>query len=268
MLLCLHESMLPNFMLACKHEGGSGSLLGNTEASSYSPVENNEIIFVIIPLNERRRAVKKPSLEDLLVNCIPRELLLAVEEGLNAGAVRAFQASRGADPGHLPHVLGQNRHFQMNEAYYRALEGNGAAPTPIKGSAIITGSAGVFTLGRLNTREDVWASARRSQTRRHMALVNRSIEPLVQADLFATVEDPKQAVAFFVATFSSSLDLQPEMPTHIEIAVPNRALNKWLFKESLQMFLQRYNAPANTQHDGASPKLKANLRTKKDGTQE
>jgi hypothetical protein len=204
--------------------------------------------------------MKKPTLADLLVSCIPRELLLAVEEGLNAGAVRAFQAS--------PHVLGQNRHFQMNEAYHRALEGNGATPTPIKGSAIITGSAGVFTLGRLNTREDVWASARRSHTRRHMAQVNRSIEPLVQTDLFAAVEDPKQAVAFFVATFSASVDLQPEMPINIELAVPNPALNKWLFKESVQRFLQRYNAPAKTQHDGASPKLKANRKDKKDGTTE
>jgi hypothetical protein len=212
--------------------------------------------------------VKKPTLADLLMNCIPRELLLAVEEGLNAGAARAFQAARGADAGHLPHVLGQNRHFQMNEAYHRALEANGAAPTPIRGSAIITGTAGVFTLGRLNTREDVWASARRSKTRRHMALVNSSIEPLVQADLFASGEDTNQAVAFFVATFSPSLETQPEMPINIEIAVPNRALNKWLFKESLQTFVQRYNAPAKTQHDGALPKLKENRKDKKDGTKE
>jgi hypothetical protein len=212
--------------------------------------------------------LKKPTLAELLVSCISRDLLLAVEEGLTAGAVRAFQASRGADAGHLPHVLGQNRHFQMNEAYHRALEANSAAPTPIKGSAIITGSAGVFTLGRLNTREDVWASARRSQTRRQMAQVNRSIEPLVQADLFAATDDPKQAVAFFVATFSPSLDLEPAMPVNIELAVPNRSLNKWLFKESLQTFLQRYNAPAKTQHDGASPKLKANRKDKRDGTTE
>ena len=212
--------------------------------------------------------MKKPNLADLLVSCISRELVLAVEESLNAGAERAFQASRGADAGHLPHVLGQNRHFQMNEAYHRALGGNGATPTPIKGSSIITGSAGVFTLGRLNTREDVWASARRSESRRRMALVNRSIEPLVQANLFASAEDPKQALAFFVATFSPSLDIQPGMPINIEIAVPNPALNKWLFKESLQTFLQRYNAPAKTQRDGASPKLKENRKNKKDGTQE
>ena len=101
-----------------------------------------------------------------------------------------------------------------------------------------------------------------------MASVNRSIEPLVQTDLFASAEDPKRAVAFFVATFSPSLDIQPETPVNIEIAVPNPALNKWLFKESLQTFLQRYNAPAKTQHDGASPKLKANRKNEKDGTQE
>ena len=101
-----------------------------------------------------------------------------------------------------------------------------------------------------------------------MAQVNRSIEPLVQADLFATAEDPKHAVAFFVATFSRSLDLDPTMPIDIELAIPNRSLNKWLFKESLQTFIQRYNTPAKTQHDGASPKLKASRKDKKDGTTE
>ncbi len=58
------------------------------------------------------------------------------------------------------------------------------------------------------------------------------------------------------------------MPINIELAVPNRSLDKWLFKESLQTFLQRYNAPAVKQHDGASPKLKANRKDKKDGTTE
>ena len=65
--------------------------------------------------------MKKLTITDLLVDCISRELVMAVEDALNAGAERAFEASRGADPGHLPHVLGQNRHFQMNEAYHRAL---------------------------------------------------------------------------------------------------------------------------------------------------
>ncbi len=204
----------------------------------------------------------------LLLSNISRELLLAVEDGLNAGAFRALEASKGADTGHMPHVLGQNRHFQMNEAFHRALEVNGATPTPIRGSNIITGRTGVFTLGRLNTREDVWVSARRSQTRRQMAEVNRSVEPLIQSELFALVEDPKRAVAFFVATFSSSLELSPDKPLNIELAVPNRTLNKWLFKESLQVFLQRYVAPTVTQRDGASPKLKLNRKTQKDGTSE
>ena len=101
-----------------------------------------------------------------------------------------------------------------------------------------------------------------------MAMVNRLIEPLVQTDLFATAPDPKHASAFFIATFAVTPEGLAEVPTSIEIAVPNPTLDKWLFKESLQRFLQRYDAPANTQRDGAAPKLKENRKTKKNGTQE
>ena len=199
---------------------------------------------------------------------IPRELILAAEDGLVAGARRAFDLSANADSGHVAHVRGQLRHFQMNEAFHNALSANGAKPTPIKGSAIITGSAGLFTIGRLNTREDVWASARRSRIRREMSLVNRTLEPLAQSEFFSVPEEPKRAVAFFVATFSLSAKFHPEAPLNIELAVPNRDLTKWLFKESLSSLLQRYEVPPQTQHDGASPKLKLNRKKQNDGSGE
>ena len=60
---------------------------------------------------------------DLLVRNIPRELVMALEEAKLVGAQRAYVAARGMDDGHLPSVVGQLRHFHMNELFHRALQG-------------------------------------------------------------------------------------------------------------------------------------------------
>lgn len=115
---------------------------------------------------------------------IPRELVLGVEDALNAGAARAHTAAKGMDEGHLPHVVGQLRHFNMNEAFYRALAVAEATPTAIQGNGLVTGRTGVFTLARFNIPEGFWINGRRSQTRRQTAFANKAIEPLVQPELF------------------------------------------------------------------------------------
>jgi hypothetical protein len=70
----------------------------------------------------------KDSIPDLLQRSLPRALVMAVEEALGVGAQRAHAASKGMHEGHLPHVVGQLRHFHMNEAFHRALAmGGGVA---------------------------------------------------------------------------------------------------------------------------------------------
>ena len=209
------------------------------------------------------------TIHDLLVRNIPRELVMGLEEAKLIGAQRAYAAARGMDDGHRPSVVGQMRHFHMNETFHRALSVAGASPSPLRGNQIVTGRAGIFTLARFNTKYGVWNSGRRSETRKQMALANAAIEPLVQPGLFADYVPPSDAVVFLVACFTGSLHAQPETPISIQIAVPDRRMDGWLFREPIDAFIKRYNQkPTAAQDDLAKPKLKKNIgkQQDKDGT--
>jgi len=213
--------------------------------------------------------VAKPvdTIPDLLMRNISRELLMGIEEGLEIGSQRALGAASGMNEGHLPHVVGQMRHFHMNESFHRALSVGGASPSPIKGNGIITGRVGIITLARFNIPEGIWVNGRRSKTRRQMSIANKAIEPLVQPELFNNYEPPAEIVTFFVSCFSGSLHIQPELPTSIHIAVPDREMRGWLFRESVSAFLQRYEQVPAVQDDLAKPKLKISISKKdKDGS--
>lgn len=206
------------------------------------------------------------SIPDLLLRSIPRGLVMAVDEALGVGAQRAHAAAKGMDEGHLPHVVGQLRHFHMNESFHRALAMGDASPTAIRGNGIVSGRSGVFTLARFNIPEGFWINGRRSHTRRQMSFANKAIEPLVQHELFDQYTTPSDAVAFFVACFSGSLHIQPESPVSIQIAVPDRDMRGWLFREPVNAFLQRYEQKPAVQDDLAKPKLKKNKKQGNDGT--
>ena len=213
------------------------------------------------------KGVPPDSIPKLLIENIPRELLMAIEDSLIAGAQRAFNASKGIAEGHLPHALGQLRHFHMNEAYHSALAAGKASPTPINGNGVICGRAGKFNLARFNTRSGVWNHGRRSETRKRLAEVNRALEPLVQPELFREYVEPSIATVFIVACFTG-VRFQPETPLDIHIAVPNRDMRGWLFRESLHAFMNRYYQGPPMQIDGAKPKLKSAQQRKKPGDAE
>jgi hypothetical protein len=181
---------------------------------------------------------------------------MAIEEALAAAAERAYSAASGMDDGHMPHVVGQMRHFHMNESFHRALEVAGVAPTPIQGNGLVSGKSGVFTLARFNIPVGVWVNGRRSHTRRQLAYANKAIEPLVQPELFDQYMPPSEAVVFFVACFSGSLHIQPESPVSIQIAVPSSDMKNWLFREPISAFLSRYEQQPAVQDDLAMPRLK------------
>lgn len=205
------------------------------------------------------------TIQDLLVRNIPRELVMGLEEAKLVGAQRAYAAARGMDDGHLPSVVGQLRHFYMNETFHRALAVGGASPSPLRGNQIITGRAGVFTLARFNTKCGVWNSGRRSETRKQMSLANAAIEPLVQPELFSDYVPPSDAVVFLVACFAGLLHVQPETPVSIQIAVPDRNMESWLFREPVDLFVKRYDQkPTTAQDDLATPKLKKNIGKQQD----
>lgn len=208
-------------------------------------------------------AVTKETVPDLLIRNIPRDLVMGVEDALLVGAGRGFKASLGMNDGHRPHALGQMRHFHMNETFFDALAAAGGCPSPIRGNNLVVGRTGIFSLGRFNVSGSVWNGAARSKTRKQLALANKAVEPLVQQGLFDTVQPISAATAFFVASFSGSIAVNPETPLNIDIAVPDSRLKNWLFREPLHQFLARYDVvPA--QVDEAFPTLKAGV-IKRDG---
>lgn len=201
------------------------------------------------------------SIPSLLVRDIPRELVMAVEDALRQGALRAYNAAAGREDGHLPNVLGQLRHFDMNEGFHRALTVANAQPNAIRGNELVLGRSGIFTLGRFNIATGCWLNGRRSQTRRHLALANRALEPLVQHGLFDQYSPPSAAATFFVSCFSGSSRVKPEGPVSISVAVPNHDMRGWLFRESITTFLERYEPAVGDQVDLARPKLKKGKRS-------
>jgi hypothetical protein len=153
----------------------------------------------------------------------------------------------------------------MNESFHRALSVGGASPSPLHGNQIVTGRAGIFTLARFNTKYGVWNSGRRSVTRKQMSLANAAIEPLVHPELFSDYVPPSEAVVFLVACFAGSLHVQPETPVSIQIAVPDRNMESWLFREPVDLFVKRYDQKQTTaQDDLAMPKLKKNIGKQQD----
>lgn len=198
----------------------------------------------------------RKAIADLIMQHIPRDLLLGIEEGLNAGATRAYSAAKELHPGHVKNAVGQMRSFHMNETFNDALVAGGMTPTPIKGNSLVIGRAGMLTLSRFNVSARSWNNGRRSAIRRQLAQANQAIEQLVQPGLFSPTPITEAAV-FFVASFSGSMSIQPEAPQTIYIAVPDKNMKSWIFQESLERFCSRYFEVENpAQPDMAQPKLK------------
>lgn len=197
------------------------------------------------------------SIPELIMANVPRDLLMGIEDALDAGAMRAFTATKDLVTGHRKNALGQMRHFHMNEVFNEALLAAGAEMVPLKGNGVVVGQSGIFKLCRLNISETAWNNSSRSVTRRRLAEDNQAIAHLLQPSLFGPVEI-ESGTLFIVACFSGSLSHHPEKPLKIYIAVPDDTLEGWLFREPLETFLSRYEQ-APKQVDRAQPKLKTKV---------
>ena len=214
---------------------------------------------------------KQPTIASLLVQHIPRDLIMGVEDALLIGAQRGTSAGSGMNPGHRSHAVGQMRHFHMNETFRDALEAAGTNPTQIKGNRVVTAKSGIFALGRFNISNGVWNNGRRSRTRREMAMANMSIEPLVTPDLFDAYQPVTKATVFFVGVFDLSVQDTAAVPLSIDIAVPDHELKEWLFRMPITQFLTLYESQNITdeQPDLAVPLLKPGItvgKNQKSGT--
>jgi hypothetical protein len=204
---------------------------------------------------------KQPTIASLLVQHIPRDLIMGVEDALLIGSQRGTSAGAGMNPGHRSHAVGQMRHFHMNETFRDALDAAGTNPTQIKGNRVVTAVSGIFALGRFNISNGVWNNGRRSRTRREMAMANRSIEPLVTPDLFDAYQPATKATVFFVGLFDRSVQDTAAVPLSIDIAVPDHELKEWLFRMPTPQFLNLYESLniSDKQPDLAMPLLKPGI---------
>ena len=202
-----------------------------------------------------------PTIASLLVEHIPRDLIMGVEDALLVGAQRGTSAGAGMNPGHRSHAVGQMRHFHMNETFRDALEVAGTSPSQIMGNRVVVAKAGIFALGRFNISNGVWNNGRRSRTRREMAMANLSIEPLVTPDLFETYQPATNATVFFVGVFDRSVQDSVAVPMSIDLAVPDHELKGWLFRMPTTEFLTLYDSQtvSDVQPDLATPILKPGI---------
>jgi hypothetical protein len=203
----------------------------------------------------------KEEIAELLMSDIPRDLVHAINEGLRAGARRAHAKAKDLNAGHRANGLGQERHFLMNEAFYTALAAQNASPTPIHGNDLIIGHLGELMLGRLNVGP-VWNNCRRSTVRRRLCSHNATLGEWIEADLFNDPPLHTALVVFFVAIFAKD---QAELPASIQVAVPDAGMSRWIFRESIEKFMHRYDGISLAQQDLAVPRLKLALSKQNEG---
>ena len=198
-----------------------------------------------------------------LLHHLPQGLCRGLEEGLVAAGERAYSESARRHEGHLTHALGQGRHFHSNEAFAQALDIAGVEHNPLRGNDIIIGQIGSLLLGRFNTNNHKWNSARRSTRRLELASHNQWLERLLQPALFSEQLSQAHMAVFFVLVFSGSVKVHPERPLSVEIAVMDTTLSERLFSEPLSMFLNRYAQPVE-QLDQARVRLKVAVKRQQD----
>ncbi|WEX14258.1 hypothetical protein P2T68_27125 [Pseudomonas sp. G11] len=201
---------------------------------------------------------RPPSIPELLIQHVPRNIVMGAEDASEAGALRAHLVTKDMDDKHRKNALGTMRAFHMNEAFDEMLRAADAVHTPLKGNGVVVGQAGIFKFSRVNMSSAMWNNCRRSAIRRQLAEANQSMTQLIQPSLFAP-EPINTGTFFFVACFSGSLTNQPERPLEIHIAVPDSQMKGWLFREPVQRFLARYDEAPQQQIDLAKPKLKTGL---------
>lgn len=198
---------------------------------------------------------------ELIKQSIPKELMLAVQEGvMAANEIAVRSVNTGLSDGHIRHALGQMRHFYGNEMFSKAIASCGFEATAIKGNTVVTATCGMWTLGRYNTIANDWTKGKRSKSRRELVKKNLYLEQFVQNDFFGHNNLPQMGVVFFVCSHFQTSPSSIETEVDIHIVVTNSKMTAILFDESLNQFLDRYSIHNNTVRDKAVPKLKRNIK--------
>ncbi|MFZ6864687.1 hypothetical protein ACO0K7_18850 [Undibacterium sp. Ji67W] len=197
-------------------------------------------------------------LEKLIIQHIPRDVLMACEDAYYNGDLKGRTQASNFAKGHRPSAAGQNKHFFINEAFYEALLAHNADPTPLRGTKLVIGRLGIFNIARLNVAGHKWTNLNRSATRNKLAEVNLDIQrKYVQVDFF---NEPGQlnSGTIFILGLMDGIDTNSiAQLSQVMIAMPAPDMKSWLYMKSIPEFLNLYDqVGAVSQVDEAKPILK------------
>lgn len=205
----------------------------------------------------------------LIMEDLSKDTLMAIEDAFNAGAKQAYNDSSKASKGHLANLMGQNRHFFMNETFHAALTSSSVRVNPLAGNSIVVGEVGKLRLVRMNIPQGRWEQARKSRLRKELVKTNKMLLDCYQVNLFeentsieCQYENIESLAVFFIAYFNGYISEDAKTPYSIEIVVPDHQCRTLLFRENINSFQERYNVAAIEQEDKAFPKLKEKIAKK------
>lgn len=210
--------------------------------------------------------MKKSKVADLVVQHVPKQLIMALSDAIYAASKRSYDSAKKKSQGHRATALGLERYLNLNETIHEVFEANGCNPGKLSGNRIVEGHSGIFTIVRESYNDNQWKKLFRSKRKQTLIAENVFVEKVVQPDLFSDGSDVPKATLFIVCRFSGSLLSQPEAPVSIELVVPSSDGKSWVFHEPLELFLTRYDV-VPSQEDKAFPGLKKGV-IKQDGTED
>lgn len=195
----------------------------------------------------------------ILLESIPRELLLNFERHYPSALDRALQIGQSVNKGHRASVVGHNRHFFLNEALMVSLDECEVPHAPLRGNKILIGKVGLAAIARVHMNSGKWDNSRRSKAKVKLCAPNRLVASMVQID-WLLQQEPQEiaAVTAFLVTEGDGTDANP-CQAYIVVPDENMDLRNPIFEEPLTVFVRRY------QHqevvvDSAQPKLKPNVK--------
>lgn len=239
----------------------------NIRRSVYLPNTSYAKVFLVKFLSlettcEYRMNVQSQSslrkLEQLIIEHVPCDVFMACEDAYYDGDETGRIQSAAFAKGHRPSAAGQIKHFRINEAFYEALDAQGAEPTPLKGTRLVIGRLGIFNIVRLNVPGHKWVSLRRSATRKALAELNDNIQrKYVQGDMFTDAADPTGGTIFILGVMDGVDENGIAQLTQVMVAMPAPDMKSWLYKSTVSDFVNLYDqTDVADQIDKAQPILK------------
>ncbi len=187
---------------------------------------------------------------------IPKELWLALEQYIPSAIEKAERLGESFYEGHRSTAIGLNRHLLLNEGFARAMCDAGIPHTQVRGNSIVCGRIGVVNIARIHMPHIKWDNSRRSKSKVTLCAPNVTAKRLRTGDLFdPSLYTPQMELTVFVVTECGGGWFR----THVVVPDEKMDLKSPLFREELNVFLQRYQ-PVRDVIDIAKPKLKASVR--------